>query len=200
MIDGRMMTAPGMASRTAASPAALGAGLHGFRVRIGADGGDMDQPRDSGGAGRLRDRPGAVDMDGLETLAPGFVHDGDEIDDGMRPGHGALDRFPVAYIGLHGMDLADRAERPQEARQIGPAHRDPNPVAAFRQRPHHIASNESRSAEHCDELVAHPHRRHVLRPPLPPAPAGRRRLDLRPFNSEAHAACIGRIDKRAGGQ
>ena len=58
--------------------------------------------------------------------------------------HGRRDRIRVAQIGLHGVDLADPAHRPQIAAQIGPAHRDADTVAPIGERPHHVAA-ENRS-------------------------------------------------------
>ncbi len=63
----------------------------------------------------------------------------------------ACDRGRVAQIGLHGVDLADAAERLQMARQFRPAHGDADAVAALGQRPHHVPAQKAGAAEHRDE-------------------------------------------------
>ena len=63
----------------------------------------------------------------------------------------AVDRIRVAQIGLHGVDLADPAERLQMAGELRPAHRDADAVAALGERPHHMAAEETRAAEDRDE-------------------------------------------------
>ncbi len=59
----------------------------------------------------------------------------------------------VAQIGLHGVDLADPAERLQVAGEVRPAHRDADAVAALAQRAHHMAAEEARAAEDGDQRV-----------------------------------------------
>ena len=80
----------------------------------------------------------------------------------LEVAHRGLDGGRIAHIGLHGVDLADPAQRLQVPRQFRPAHRDANPVVPLGQRPHHVAAQKPRSAEYRDErfLV----RCHVVNP------------------------------------
>ena len=64
-----------------------------------------------------------------------------------------LDRARIAHVGLHGMDLADPAERLQMAGEVGPAHRDADAVVALGQRADQMAAEEARAAEDGDQLV-----------------------------------------------
>ena len=65
-----------------------------------------------------------------------------------------LDRGGIAQIGLHGVDLADPAERLQVAGEFRPAHRHPDAVVALGQRAHDVAAEEARAAIDGDEGVA----------------------------------------------
>ena len=65
-----------------------------------------------------------------------------------------MDYGPWCMAYLHGVDLADRAERLQEARQIRPPHRDPDAVAALHQRADDMPADEAGTAEDGDELLA----------------------------------------------
>ena len=51
------------------------------------------------------------------------------------------------------MDLADAAERLQMAGQFRTAHRDADEILAIGQRPHQVAAEETRAAEHGDQRV-----------------------------------------------
>ena len=68
------------------------------------------------------------------------------IDD-VGVAHRGLDRAGVAHVGLHGVDLADPAERLQVAGEVRPAHRDADAVVALGQRPHQMAAEEAGAAE-----------------------------------------------------
>ena len=107
------------------------------------------------GADRARGfghRAGAELVHGVEFLPAGLMQDGDQIDDMVGALHGAVDRPAHAHIGLHRLDLADIAERLQMAGEIGPAHGDPDAVAALGQRPHDMAADKAGAAEDDHEL------------------------------------------------
>ena len=104
-----------------------------------------------GGSGGLRHRLGAGRHHGVETLVAALEQDTDQIDYGVRVAHRRRDRIRIAQIGLHRLDLADPAHRPQVTTQFRPAHRDPDPVAAAGKRPHRMAAEKSRTAEHGDQ-------------------------------------------------
>ena len=59
----------------------------------------------------------------------------------------------IAQIGLHGVDLADLAERLQMPGEFRPPHRDPDPVIALAQRADHVSPQKTRSAENRDQCV-----------------------------------------------
>ncbi len=90
-------------------------------------------------------------MHGIETLAAALVQDADEIDEHVGVARRRLDRRRIAQIGLHGMNLADPAERLQMTGQFGPAHRDPDAVTALGQRAHHVAAEEAGPAVDRDQ-------------------------------------------------
>ena len=122
------------------------------RVLVGADRRDVHQPR-AVGRRRQRDRLGAERLHGVEALAAALEQDADEIDHHVGVARGRLDRSRIAQVGLHRVDLADPAERLQVAGEIGPAHRDPDAVAALGERAHHVAAEEARAAEDGDQRV-----------------------------------------------
>ena len=98
------------------------------RILVGADGRDMDEAR-ADGLGRERHLLRALGLDGIEALAAALEQDADQIDDDVGVAHRRRDRLRIAQIGLHRMDLADPAHRPQMAAQLRPAHRDADAVA-----------------------------------------------------------------------
>ena len=55
------------------------------------------------------------------------------------------------HIGLDRDDLADAAERLEEAGKLRPAYGDAHARAGLGQRPHHMAANEARAAIDGDE-------------------------------------------------
>ena len=146
-----MMTASGCAAQH--QPFAFG-----LRARhsatatfgIGADGGDMDQPR-TDAAWRRAPLPRRRGLHRIETLAAALEQDADQVDDDIGVAHRRLDRMRIAHIGLHRVDLADPADRLQMAGQFRPAHRDADAIVPVGQRPHHVAAEETRAAEHGDE-------------------------------------------------
>ena len=102
----------------------------------------------------LGDGAGAAGLDAREVLAAALLQDADEVDHRIGALDRGRDRIGIAQIGLHGMDLADHAERLQEAGEIGPAHRDAHAIAALHQRAHDMAADEAGAAEDRDELLA----------------------------------------------
>ncbi len=114
----------------------------------------MHQPRDAERGGGLGDGAGAAGLDALEVLPAQFVEDADEVDDRMRALDRGGDGGGVTQIGLHGVDLADHAQRLQKPCEIGPADSDTDPVAALDQRAHHMTAQETGAAEDGDELLA----------------------------------------------
>ena len=105
------------------------------------------------GRGRQRHRLGADGLHRVEALAPALEQDADQVDHHVGVARGRLDRGGIAQVGLHGVDLADPAERLQVAGELGPAHRDADAVAALGERAHHMAAEEARAAEHGDQGV-----------------------------------------------
>ena len=59
----------------------------------------------------------------------------------------------MAKIGLHGVDLADAAERLQIAGEFGPAHRHPDAIVTLGQGANDVAAKETRTAIDGDEGV-----------------------------------------------
>ena len=110
----------------------------------------MDQRR-ADVLGGKRHRLGASRHHGVETLVAPLEQETDQIDHGIGVAHGGLYQIRVAQIGLHRMDLADPAHRPQMAAQLRAAHRGADAVAAVGQRPHHVAAEKTRAAEHGDQ-------------------------------------------------
>ena len=98
-----------------------------------------------------RDRCGAFGLHGLEALLAALEQDADQVDHHVGAAHRGLDRVRIAQVRLHGVDLPDPAERLQMAGEVRPAHRDADAVALARQRPHHMAAEEARAAEHGDQ-------------------------------------------------
>ena len=71
----------------------------------------------------------------------------------MRVARGSVHGRRVADIGLHGVDLADFAERLQVEGELGVAHRHPYAVIALGQRAHHVAAEEAGAAIDGDQGV-----------------------------------------------
>ncbi len=87
--------------------------------------------------------------------APRSDENAGKIDNGVGAVHGALDGPAHPYIRGDRGDLADGAERLQEIRELRPAHRDPDPVAALDQRAHDMAADETGAAEDGDDARIH---------------------------------------------
>ena len=99
-------------------------------------------------------------MHRIETLAAGFGEDGDEIDDRVGVGDGAVDRPAVAEVGLDRLDPADHAERLEVAGKIGPADRGADAPAALQERADDMAAEEARAAENRDQTLVGGGNRH----------------------------------------
>ena len=105
------------------------------------------------GGGRARDARGAFRLHGVEALLAALEQDADQVHHHVGAAHRGLDRLRIAQVRLHGVDLPDPAERLQMARKVRPAHRRADAVALARQRPHHMAAEEARAAEHGDQRL-----------------------------------------------
>ena len=112
----------------------------------------MHHPRPDGTRG-LGHGARARALHRIEGLRAAFGQDADQIDGDVGIAHRGLDRSRVAQIGLHGVDLADLAERLQMPGQFRPPHRHPDPVIALAERANHASAHEPRSAENRDQRV-----------------------------------------------
>ena len=147
------MTAPGerLAHGRLAAPLAGDIGVE--RARVGADARDMDEfgdPRRRGGAG---DRAGAGRMHRLVGLAAALALDARGVDDGVGALERRGDRIRIAQVRLHRLDLADDAERAEEAGEVGPPDRDPDAPAVARQRPDDVPADEAGAAENSRQTI-----------------------------------------------
>ena len=111
---------------------------------------DIGNTRRSGGLGHSRRAFGLHRFKGL--FAPGG-EDADQIDRRLGAAQSGGQRFGIADIGLHRMDLADAAERLEMEGEIGTARRHANAPALARQRPHHMAADEAGAAENRDDAI-----------------------------------------------
>ena len=89
---------------------------------------------------RARDGARALGVHRLEPLAPALEQDADEVDDRVGIARRRGDGIGVAQVRLHGVDLADPAERLQVAGQFRPAHRDADAIAPLAERADHVAA------------------------------------------------------------
>ena len=112
------------------------------RVRVGADGRDVDHSGADGACG-ARHRARAFGLDGVEALPAAFEQNADQVDHHVGIAHHRRDRLRVAHVGLHGMDLADAAKRLQMPAELRPAHRHADAVVPVGQRAHHVAADEA---------------------------------------------------------
>ena len=112
----------------------------------------MHHPR-ADGAGGLRHRARAGSYDRVEGLGATLGQNTDEVNGDVGIAHGGLDGGRIAQIGLHGVDLADLAERLQMPGKLRPPHPDPDAVIALGQRPDHAPSQKARSPENRDQRV-----------------------------------------------
>ena len=87
----------------------------------------------------------------VEGLRAAFGQDPDQVDGDAGVAHRGFHRGRIAHIGLHGVDLANPAERLQVPGQFRPANRHPDAVTALRQRPDHVPPQKTRSAKYRDE-------------------------------------------------
>src|SRR5690606_41297317 len=62
-------------------------------LRVGADGRDVDEVADALLGGDARDAVGALDMDGVEAVAPALPQHADAVDDGVRADDDAAHRI-----------------------------------------------------------------------------------------------------------
>ena len=111
----------------------------------------MDERLRPGRARRLGNMPGAFVLHGLEGLLAARAKNADEIDHRIGAVRRSKQQLRVTHIGLDRDDLADAAERLEEACKLGPAHGDAHARAGLGQRAHHMAANEARAAIDGDE-------------------------------------------------
>ena len=112
----------------------------------------MHHPRPDRG-GRLRHGGCAPSLHGVECLRAALGEDADEIDGDVGIAHRGLDRGRIAQIGLHGVDLADPAQRLQVTGQFRPPHRHPDPVIALAERADHASPQKARPSENRNQGV-----------------------------------------------
>ena len=128
--DGRMIDGRRLCRQHQALARRLRARIVRRRILVRADGRDVHQA--CAGARRgAGDCLGAFRLHRVEALPALFIQDADQIDDGIGIAHRRLDRIRKSQIGLHGVDLADPAERLQVPGQFRTADRHPDPVAAW---------------------------------------------------------------------
>ena len=77
-------------------------------------------------------RPAPRAVHRIEGLAPGLEENADEVNDGVRAGHGRRDRVVVAQVGLDADDLTDVAHGTKVSRRLRVAHRNADARAAVR--------------------------------------------------------------------
>ncbi|MND82499.1 hypothetical protein D3C80_743330 [compost metagenome] len=110
-----------------------------------------------GGSFCNRARPGVLDR--IKRVATALEQNADAVDHMVRAFHGAVNGLAIAKIGLDQRNLADISGRQEETREIRAAHRDAHAIAAFYQRPDHMATYETRSSENGNERrkIVHGH-------------------------------------------
>ena len=69
------------------------------------------------------------------------------------PSSAAAIEIGIAQVGLNQLDLADDAERAQEAGEVGAPHRDPDAPALARQGPHDVSAEETGAAENSRQTI-----------------------------------------------
>ena len=129
----------------------LGMGVGNRRGRVGADGRQVYEAIDAGGAGRLGDAAGPVGVDRRGRLGTGGAQHAHGVDDGIGAGDGRPDRIGESQVGLHRHDLADAAERLQVEGEIGAADGDAHAIAGGGQGANDVATDEAGTAEDGDE-------------------------------------------------
>src|SRR5581483_10750538 len=129
-----------------------GSGIERAGALVGADRRDVNEAR-AMRACRLRHAFGAERLYRLEALAAALEQDTNEVDHDIGVARRRLDRFGIAQVGLHGVNLAHASERLQMPGEIGPPHRDADPVALLAQGANDMAAKEAGSAEDGDERV-----------------------------------------------
>ena len=77
------------------------------------------------------------------SLLAALEQDADQVDHHIGAAHRCLDRGRIAQVRLHGVDLSDAAERLEMARKVGPPHGGADAIALARERPHHMAAEET---------------------------------------------------------
>ena len=117
-------------------------------VRIGADGGHLDEPADTVGRGEPGDPLGTLGMHRLERGRSALRQRANQVDDDLGPDDGTVHRALVHHRGIKRHDLPNRTHRLEEQRRLRVAHRHPHDVALLGQSLDHIAADEAGTAEH----------------------------------------------------
>ena len=112
----------------------------------------MDELRPGCGSGQ-RDRLRTRGLHRAESLLAALEQDTDQIDDDVGAPCRGLDRFRIAHVSLYRMNLADAPQRLQMPGKMRPANRNAKPAAAFGERPHHMAAEETRAAENGGQRI-----------------------------------------------
>ena len=124
----------------------------------------MHQRAGAGRSRRLGDMARTLVLHRFEALLAGRKQDADEIDDGIGAVGGREQRIGKAHIGLHGIDLADAAERLKVAGELGTPDRDPHARPGLGDGAHHMPADEARAAIDGDECPVVECYRHVRVP------------------------------------
>jgi hypothetical protein len=126
------------------------------------------------------DRARSQSLHSLEPLAATLEHDAHEVDHRRGPPDRCRDGIRVAEIGLHGMNLANPAQRLQVHGEIGAPDCNANAPTPLGKRPHDVATDESGPSEYSYQAICGD---------LGHAPSCLRRLAL----SGADISCTGRF-------
>jgi hypothetical protein len=126
----------------------------------------MHQCPHAGRGGGFGDDAGALHLDAAHVGEAA-----NQIDDRAGAFDRALDAGPVAHIGGQELRLAERAQRPQEPRRLGPALGDAHAeaFAARQQLLDGVAADEPAATQHRDDRVLHACKSPITPAPLPTA-------------------------------
>ncbi len=135
---------------------------------VRADRRDVDHCASAGCPRGLRDVGRALVLHRLEGLLAGGEQDADQIDDRVGAARGGKKRVGVAHIRLHGVDLADAAERLEMAGKFGTPHRHPHARAGLGDGADEMAADKARAPVDGHERLVVENDGHLC--PLAPAP------------------------------
>ena len=124
-------------------------------MRVGTDGGDLNQTLDPGRRRRLGHGLRAPDVYPGEGLLATLVEDSDQVDRRVGALHRGLDGDRILNRRAQGRDLPDLAQGLEEVRPRGTAHRDPDDPALLGQAPDQVTADEPGSAEDRNHALGH---------------------------------------------